>query len=95
MYVVGYLKGVFRVLPRIPNREVKPLIVAVCVGVVLHEESVVVRCVFVEEGALEVAALETRIEGEMAGREGFLVDGFVVEVFEGFKVVIFVMLARL
>lgn len=52
MYVVGYPEGILRVFPCISNREVKPLIVAISVGVILHEESVMIRCVLIEEGAL-------------------------------------------
>lgn len=58
MYVVGYVEGILRVFPCIPNREVEPLIIAICIGVILHKESVVIRCVLIEEGALKVPALE-------------------------------------
>lgn len=93
MYVVGYPECILRVFPCIPNREVKPLVVAISVGVVLHEERVVIGHVFLTKSALQIAALKARIEDWMVEWEGFFIVGFVVEVFEGFKVVIFVMFA--
>ena len=52
MYIVGYPECILRVLLCISDREVKPLIVAIGIGVILHEERVVIGSVFIKKGAL-------------------------------------------
>ena len=52
MYIVGYPEGILSILLCVSDREVKPLIVAIGIGVILHEERVVIGSVFIKKGAL-------------------------------------------
>ena len=66
------------------HREVEPLRVPMSVGVVLHEQVVLIRDAKILEGAREVAALELGVEYQIVSYFGFqLLVGFELRVVGG------------
>jgi hypothetical protein len=80
-YIIGDFKCVLGVLLGIAQREVKPLIVTICVGVVLHEEHILILTLLLLVRAQQVSTLKTRIKHKSIIRK-LLLHALLIKFFQ-------------